>query len=143
MPPTYAIPVSSQHSTYCSYQLDSRSLYTLNMRHGAHRRSWLGPIQTRVDIGWTRSGLRTLQRSKNGAYCSAGLRVITTSRNVESMEELREMRMSIMALDVTNFKNIRKVRDDVAVLTSGKLDILVNNAYVDLAWTSFLRLSCS
>lgn len=37
-----------------------------------------------------------------------------------------------MSLDVTNIGNIRKVRDDVAALTSGKLDILVNNACVTL-----------
>ena len=48
------------------------------------------------------------------------------------LEDLRQMGMTTIALDVTDFDAIRKVRDEVAELTGGKLDVLVNNAYVFL-----------
>jgi NAD(P)-dependent dehydrogenase (short-subunit alcohol dehydrogenase family) len=38
--------------------------------------------------------------------------------------------MSTLALDVTNAESIARCRDEVESLTDGKLDILINNAYV-------------
>ncbi|KXN87143.1 NADPH-dependent 1-acyldihydroxyacetone phosphate reductase [Leucoagaricus sp. SymC.cos] len=63
-------------------------------------------------------------------YHQAGLYVIATARNLDSMEELKRLGMTIISLDVTNVEDIRKLRDDVATITSGKLDILMNNAGV-------------
>jgi len=40
------------------------------------------------------------------------------------------MGMSTLALDVTSAESIAKCKDEVDELTGGKLDILVNNAYV-------------
>ena len=46
------------------------------------------------------------------------------------MDDLVSLGITTISLDVTDIKAIRQVRDDVARLTRGKLDILVNNAYV-------------
>lgn len=42
------------------------------------------------------------------------------------------MGMSTLSLEVTNLENIAQARKDVEELTGGRLDILVNNAYVPL-----------
>lgn len=60
----------------------------------------------------------------------AGLRVIATARRVESMAELAAQGIETLELDVTNDDSVRKIRDAAAKLIGGKLDILVNNAYV-------------
>ena len=57
-----------------------------------------------------------------------GLRVIATSCRLEAMEDLAKQGIVTMQLDVTDVNAIRRVRDDVAALTGGRLDILVNNA---------------
>lgn len=46
------------------------------------------------------------------------------------MQELSALgsRMTTLVLDVTDRDAIRKVRDELATLTGGKLDILINNA---------------
>lgn len=43
---------------------------------------------------------------------------------------MAEMGMSTLALDVTNKESIKTCHEEVAQITGGKLDILVNNAYV-------------
>ncbi|KAI0316906.1 NAD-P-binding protein [Amylostereum chailletii] len=63
-------------------------------------------------------------------YQSKGLSVIATARRLESMEDLSRLGIITMALDVTDISAIREVRDNVAALTGGRLDILVNNACV-------------
>jgi 1-acylglycerone phosphate reductase len=45
------------------------------------------------------------------------------------LSELAAMGMSALALDVTKEDSIKACHDEVATLTGGKLDILVNNAY--------------
>lgn len=42
------------------------------------------------------------------------------------------MGMSTLALDVTNAESIKTCHSEVAKITGGTLDILVNNAYVPL-----------
>ena len=44
------------------------------------------------------------------------------------MAELKALDIETLQLDVTNKESIAAVRDEVASLTGGKLDILVNNA---------------
>jgi 1-acylglycerone phosphate reductase len=60
----------------------------------------------------------------------AGLHVIATARRLESMAELAAQGIETLELDVTNDDSVRKTRDAAAKLIGGKLDILVNNAYV-------------
>ena len=59
-----------------------------------------------------------------------GLHVIATARNKETIKDLDEMGMSTISLEVTNSESISSARREVEALTGGKLDILVNNAYV-------------
>lgn len=61
-----------------------------------------------------------------------GLHVFATARHLESMSELAALGITTLCLDVTDIDNIRKTRDHIAAITGGKLDILVNNAYVFL-----------
>jgi 1-acylglycerone phosphate reductase len=58
----------------------------------------------------------------------AGLYVIATARNKDVLKDLEGMGMSTLSLDVTNPEDVENARKEVEVLTSGKLDILVNNA---------------
>lgn len=44
------------------------------------------------------------------------------------LKDLEGMGMSTLSLDVTNPEDVENARKEVEVLTSGKLDILVNNA---------------
>jgi 1-acylglycerone phosphate reductase len=46
------------------------------------------------------------------------------------MDALRELGIECLQLDVTKIENIREIRDQIAELTGGTLDILVNNACV-------------
>ncbi|OAR02068.1 hypothetical protein LLEC1_03390, partial [Akanthomyces lecanii] len=57
-----------------------------------------------------------------------GYHVIATARRAEVLEELRKTGMSVVSLDVCDRASIQKCRDEVAQITAGKLDILVNNA---------------
>ena len=56
------------------------------------------------------------------------------------MEDLRDLDIECLQLDVTKLENIRKVRDEIAGLTGGTLDILVNNAYA-LTTSDFISSS--
>ena len=60
-----------------------------------------------------------------------GYRVFATARNLSAVQELSEKySIETIQLDVTSTPSVRAARDEVARLTGGKLDILVNNAYV-------------
>lgn len=43
---------------------------------------------------------------------------------------LEQLGMTTLALDVTSAESITTAKDEVSKLTGGKLDILVNNAFV-------------
>jgi NAD(P)-dependent dehydrogenase (short-subunit alcohol dehydrogenase family) len=58
------------------------------------------------------------------------LRVVATARRLEAMAGLASQGIQTLELDVTNEVSVHKTRDATAKLTGGKLDILVNNAYV-------------
>ncbi len=67
------------------------------------------------------------------AHCAlkllvSGLVVFATARNETALSELLNSGIKTFALDVTNEEHIIRVRDQVAEITGGKLDILVNNA---------------
>uniref|UniRef100_A0A0W0GEF7 Putative NAD-P-binding protein n=1 Tax=Moniliophthora roreri TaxID=221103 RepID=A0A0W0GEF7_MONRR len=57
-----------------------------------------------------------------------GLRVFATARRIDSMKELEVLGIETLALDVTDAAAARKIRDEIATQTGGKLDVLVNNA---------------
>jgi NADP-dependent 3-hydroxy acid dehydrogenase YdfG len=59
-----------------------------------------------------------------------GLHVIATARNKETIKGLEKIGMSTVSLEVTSSESIAAARKEVEALTGGKLDILVNNAYV-------------
>lgn len=63
-------------------------------------------------------------------YPTSGLHVIATARNTEQIKDLESLGMSTLALDVTDSESIASAKTEVEALTGGKLDILVNNAYV-------------
>lgn len=54
--------------------------------------------------------------------------MIATARNLDLIQDLHELGMSTLQLDVTDDLSITSCRDQVAELTQGNLDILVNNA---------------
>jgi len=59
-----------------------------------------------------------------------GCKVIATARRPEVLIELSGMGMSTVVLDVNDEKSIQDAKIQVEAMTGGKLDILVNNAYV-------------
>lgn len=59
-----------------------------------------------------------------------GLHVIATARNPAVLSEMAELGMTTLTLDVTKADSIKACHDEVSELTGGKLDILVNNAFV-------------
>lgn len=59
-----------------------------------------------------------------------GLRVFASARRIEVLKDLEELGIEIFALDVTDQAAIKATQAEIAARTGGKLDILVNNAYV-------------
>ncbi|KAK8062887.1 short chain dehydrogenase [Apiospora hydei] len=59
-------------------------------------------------------------------YHHKGLYVIATARRPEVLAGLAEMGMSALQLDVTDQDSIQACEEQVATITSGKLDILTN-----------------
>ncbi|KAH8151918.1 uncharacterized protein LAJ45_03911 [Morchella importuna] len=58
-----------------------------------------------------------------------GYRVFATARRLETVIELEDaFGIEILPLDVTCTANIQSVRDEIALRTGGRLDVLVNNA---------------
>lgn len=59
------------------------------------------------------------------------MHVIATARNPAVLAEMATLGMTTLALDVTSEESIKTCHDAVSELTGGKLDILVNNAFVN------------
>lgn len=57
-----------------------------------------------------------------------GFWVFATARTPSKVQHLKDMGLDIILLDVTDSESIKKAAGEVAVLTGGKLDMLVNNA---------------
>lgn len=57
-----------------------------------------------------------------------GCHVIATARNTDVLKGMDELGMSCLRLDVTDAKSIATCKEQVAELTGGRLDVLVNNA---------------
>ncbi|KAJ3855574.1 hypothetical protein EV368DRAFT_79538 [Lentinula lateritia] len=62
-------------------------------------------------------------------FHSRGFKVFATARRPESMSDLKVLEsVVLLKLDVSEIDSIRTAVDEVASLTGGKLDILMNNA---------------
>ena len=59
---------------------------------------------------------------------SKGYRVFATARKVDSMTHLQEVGIECLAMDVTDTKSLKAVKEQIEEKTGGTLDILVNNA---------------
>jgi 1-acylglycerone phosphate reductase len=94
-------------------------------------------VQEALDMLWPKNVTREVRpfaclcgvswAAADTLFC-LGLRVFATARRLDSMKELSDLGMTTIALDVTDISAIRRVRDEVAASTGGKLDILFNNA---------------
>lgn len=54
--------------------------------------------------------------------------MIATARRPHLLNELKDQGMTTLELDVTKSESIEACRKNVAELTGGRLDLLVNNA---------------
>ncbi|KZT02016.1 NAD-P-binding protein [Laetiporus sulphureus 93-53] len=63
-------------------------------------------------------------------FLSRGYTVFATARQLESIDDLGELGAITRRLDVTDHQAVCKLRDEVASITGGKLEVLVNNARV-------------
>ncbi|KAJ7196974.1 NAD-P-binding protein [Mycena pura] len=61
-------------------------------------------------------------------FHAKGFHVFATGRRLDSMLDLSAQGIQTLKLDVTDADAIRTIRDEIAVKTGGKLDVLVNNA---------------
>lgn len=57
-----------------------------------------------------------------------GLRVFATARDLSKIQHLKEMGMTVLALDAVDTLSIKGAVESVQESTAGTLDILVNNA---------------
>ena len=58
----------------------------------------------------------------------AGLRVFATARSLASMNALKEQGIETFELDVTITSSIQQLKAELAKVTDGTLDMLINNA---------------
>lgn len=61
-----------------------------------------------------------------------GFKVISTLLPFESKEHLIKLGVQVEVCDVTKDESVSRLRDNVDTATGGKLDMLINNAYVSL-----------
>ena len=63
-------------------------------------------------------------------HYDTGLHVIASARSRDTLADLEEIGISTVSLEVTSAESREAARQEVEKLTGGKLDILVNNAWV-------------
>jgi len=61
-------------------------------------------------------------------YTRQNIHAIATVLPTESSEHLSKVGITCYPLDVTKEESITKLKREIAVLTGGRLDVLVNNA---------------
>ncbi|KZV97820.1 short-chain dehydrogenase/reductase [Exidia glandulosa HHB12029] len=57
-----------------------------------------------------------------------GFRVFATARRLATLEDLRDNGMEVFAVDVADDVSVKAAAQNVAELTNGRLDVLINNA---------------
>lgn len=60
----------------------------------------------------------------------AGLHVIATARSRAAIRDLEALGMTTLSLEVNDETSVLAALEDVKRITGGKLDILLNNAFV-------------
>ena len=68
--------------------------------------------------------------------------MFATARSLKSLTNLSEAGIEVFALDVTSLQSITALKEDIATLTGGKLDILYNNAGVRTFIKALLPARC-
>ena len=63
-------------------------------------------------------------------YNYVGLHVIASARSRDSLADLEQIGISTVSLEVTSAESRKAARKEVEKLSGGRLDILVNNAWV-------------
>ena len=86
---------------------------------------WHGHFTRKVHMNEAPCCIRRLPGLKRS---TSGHVVIATARRLEVLEDLRRDGMIALPIDVTKAEEIEKCRKRVAEITSGKLDIQINNA---------------
>jgi 1-acylglycerone phosphate reductase len=82
-------------------------------------------LKKTILITGTSSGIgHSLARS----FHHRGYQVLATARKKESISDLEQLGITALALDVDSPKSIAALKEEVARITGGKLDMLVNNA---------------
>ena len=79
----------------------------------------------RVSGPWCVESLSTPEHANQ-----TGCKVVATARRPEALVELSQMGMNTVVLDINDEKSLQDAKVQVEALTDGKLDILVNNAWV-------------
>lgn len=67
--------------------------------------------------------------------------MFASARRVEVLEDLGAMGIELIALDVTDLTSIKAAKAEIAARTSGKLDFLVNNAWV--SYICYCKIPCA
>ncbi|KAI5802930.1 hypothetical protein FPQ18DRAFT_15367 [Pyronema domesticum] len=83
---------------------------------------------TRKTVLITGAGVGGIGGELAKQFHSRGYRVFAAVRRLETVKELEELGVESVYLDVTDPSSIAAARDEVAARTSGKLNVLVNNA---------------
>lgn len=90
---------------------------------------WLSNSTEEVRPASTAMSRAPRSRLTNGRRAAPpGCHVIATARNVDVLKGVSDMGMSAVQLDVTDPASIAACKAEVARITGGKLDVLVNNA---------------
>ena len=61
-------------------------------------------------------------------FNSKGFQVLATARSKDSIRDLEEKGITPLALDVDSSESIQSLKEEVELITGGRLDMLVNNA---------------
>ncbi|KAI4193602.1 MAG: hypothetical protein LQ350_008238 [Teloschistes chrysophthalmus] len=91
--------------------------------------TWITLIEKRFKIGVDMScSPGGIGHSLALEFHSRSLRVLATARRAATISHLAERGIETLSLDVDKPEEVERCRDEVSVLTAGKLDYLVNNA---------------
>lgn len=70
-------------------------------------------------------------------FAARGHRVFATARSLSSVTDLSQKGIEVFVLDVTDAASIAALKADISSRTSGKLDMLFNNAGSSMSYFVF------